>query len=102
PKPVNASAPSRVSLVDKPNRAVDSGPHSPLAAGSTRSQSGTKLALVSAHVRLALFTCWFAGCQSCARLAPTSVTYRPSVAFTAVLPLPNRSYAAPSRGLRSV
>ena len=28
-------------------------------------------------------------------------TYRPTLAFTAVLPLPNRSYAAPNRGVMS-
>ena len=33
---------------------------------------------------------------------PNLATYRPNVTFTAVLPLPNRSYAAPRRGARSL
>src|SRR5687767_2239954 len=56
----------------------------------------------SAHGRVAVFTVVRNGFRSF--LIPTlcsSATYRLTVAFTAVLPVPNRSYATPSLGLRS-
>src|SRR5262249_9651960 len=65
-----------------------------------KSQSGTKLLLPSVQVRVALLTMEFAGLfdrsKSSEKFPPSS--YRPTDALIAVLPLPNRSYAPPSRG----
>src|SRR5262249_5808715 len=76
-------------------------PHSPFARGLLRSQSGLKLALASAHVRLTLFTDAVIGLFALMSSTAITSTYRPSDALSAVLPLPNRSYDTPSRGFRS-
>jgi hypothetical protein len=61
-------------------------------------QSGTKLRFVSFQVRLVLgVKLADAGAVVVERRAGL---YRPSEAFTAVRPLPCRSYATPTRGFR--
>src|SRR5688572_10056596 len=72
-----------------PKFAVAQGPHSPFWAELNKSQSGLKLPLMSFQARLV-----------CVAAAPTgaglpvvaiTTTYLPMLAFSAVLPLPNRS-----------
>jgi hypothetical protein len=66
-------------------------PHSPLVARFARSQSGMWLPLASVQVRVALSTDRVTGLLSAATAIAVFPTYRPSDAFTAVLPLPKRS-----------
>src|SRR5438067_12808839 len=102
-----------------PKLVLLSGPHKspPLArlsccAGLSRSQSGTKLPLPSVHVRvtgggavncdelptiravglLAEYVLWFVAASR----------YLPAFTLSDVLPLPNRSYAMPKRGVMSL
>src|SRR5262245_57387230 len=85
----------------RPNAGFSMAPHSALAVGSARLQSGLKLRLLSVHVRAVLVEIAEIGLFARAVTLGSQVTYRPTVPFTAVLPLPNRSYAAPSRGSTS-
>ena len=57
--------------------------------------------LLSVHARETRFTEVVIGLFSLAISTPVFRTYRPSDTLSAVLPFPNRSYAAPSRGFRS-
>src|SRR5215218_6364456 len=82
------------------------------ASGFDRSQSGMKLLLVSVQLRVTEGLAKPAAAPPGTRndgfalgnrlptLAPCR--YLPRFTFTAVLPLPNRSYAAPIRGVRSL
>src|SRR5580704_16688504 len=93
-----------------PKFRLEIGPHSPLASGLRRLQSGTKFPLrgsptgkkLSFQTRLTWFTDAFTGLASEAIPVVRDSTYRPTLAFTAVLPFPNKSHAAPNRGSRSV
>src|SRR4051812_47826436 len=93
----------------EPNSTLLMPPHSPLAAGLVSTQSGVKLLFASAHVRVTLGLPNAAaappgmrsdGLALDARL-PTLAPWRylPALAFSAVLPVPNTSYAAPTRGV---
>src|SRR5262245_16745226 len=86
-------------------------PPAALAAGLVRSQAGTKFGLAASasekpgtlHVRVVLMTIRLTGLFNCT-MPPggSNARLRDSDALIAVRPLPNRSYAAPSRGLRSL
>src|SRR5438128_827297 len=88
-------------MIPLPKLALDNAPHSPLAATLERSQSGMKFPFVSVHLRLALLTAETIGLIKSLYPVVTACTYRPTLAFTAVLPVPNRSKATPTRGLMS-
>src|SRR3989442_13194363 len=102
PQPCNRSGSHLVIEPTVPSARFDSAPHSPLASTLDRLQSGAKLPLASDHVRFAVVTIALTGLSARATDVPTDCTYRPSDALSAVLPLPNRSYAAPSRGETSL
>src|SRR5688572_1164579 len=92
-----------------PKPAVSHGPHSPLAAGFTRSQSARPFRrrgsptgkVVSLTVRAVLVISALPGFTASAVLIPSWRTPRAIDAFTAVLPSPNTSYEKPTRGLKS-
>src|SRR5438046_1569105 len=85
-----------------PKFAFAMAPHSPLAAGLVMTQSGTKFLLASAHERVVVTTIRLTGLRPAAMpVAESPCTYLLRVAFSAVFPLPKRSYAAPRRGVRS-
>ena len=73
----------------------------PVQTKLDKSQSGTKLLLVSVQAVTEL-TGVVIGLLAAAALAFIWPTYRPSEAFTAVRPVPNTSYEAPTRGSRSI
>src|ERR1700755_1160887 len=92
-------------------------PHSPFGSGFVRSHSGAKFAplgvrvvvherftdgLLNPNVRLApgIRIDGFAPEARLPTLAPCR--YLPALTLSAVLPLPNRSYAAPTRGVMSL
>src|SRR6202163_1414206 len=82
-----------------PKLTFDSLPHSPLADTSVKLHWGTKSPLVSVHDRVALRAMFAAGLASRVKLVRFGPSrYRPMLALSAVLPLPNRSNAPPSRG----
>src|SRR5437879_6232622 len=76
-------------------------PHSPLARLLPRLPSRTKFPFVSFHVRAALTACDGIGLLDSGTSVPWPIEYLPHETLTAVLPLPNRSYAAPTRGRTS-
>ena len=55
---------------------------------------------MSFHVLVVLADMRAAGLVASASWEASGVTYFPTETFSAVLPLPKRSYAAPSRGVR--
>src|SRR5213594_2740109 len=63
-----------------------------------RSQSGLKLPFASVHVRMTVLATRPLGLLT---VAGAPRTYRATFALSAVLPLPYRSYATPSRGDKS-
>src|SRR5437764_15446407 len=75
--------------------------HSPLTAPFERSQSGTKLLLASFQTRAVCVTSVLAGLFAAAYRIESCSTPRLTLALIAVLPLPNKSYAAETRGLMS-
>ena len=75
--------------------------HSPLIAGSRRSQSGMKSPLRSVQPRFVLGFDAASGLFASAVLRISSPMYRPRLAFTAVLPVPNRSRITLPRGDQS-
>src|SRR5262245_33483705 len=88
-----------------PKSVLLSGPHSPLVTKFRRSQSGRKLPLASFHDRVALVTTRCAGFSPSPKMTFASLprsawpaTYLPKEPFSAVLPVPNRSYALPAGG----
>src|SRR5216117_2781059 len=95
----------------EPNSRVSICPHSPLRSGFVRLQSGTRFWLVSPHERLVdggkmpppppgIRSAGFAVYARLLTLAPCR--YFPRLTFSAVLPVPNTSYAAPIRGVMSL
>ena len=96
---------------DLPKFWLAQAPHSPLTAGVIRSQSGVKLPrrgsptgkVRSFQLRFVLVATRDAGCWSnpYAPYQLSAVGYRPRLNLSDVLPLPDRSYAAPNRGLMS-
>src|SRR4051812_29077013 len=101
PKPWMTSSAYRVTMLGFPKFVGLRAPHSPLATGLARSQSGTKSRLMSPHVRVAVFTDVFTGLFRLANPVASAATYRLMLALTAVLPFPNRSHEPPIRGERS-
>ena len=88
-----------------PKSVLLSGPHSPLVPKISRSQSGRKLPFASFHDRVAVVTTRCAGLSPSPKITFASLprsawpaTYLPNEPLSAVLPLPNRSYAMPTRG----
>src|SRR5262245_18707867 len=87
------------------------GPHSPLVAGSSRLQSGTKLRFVSVQDRFVVLTSRAVGFMFDVNVATVSVPpalrapynamYLFRLTFTAGFPSPNRSYATAATGSRS-
>src|SRR5438874_10471290 len=73
-----------------------------LVSGPSSDNCGMPSRLLSVHERVAEFTDVFSGLRRRANPTVDVCTYRLSVALIAVLPLPNRSYARPSRGDRSL
>src|SRR5689334_7167985 len=75
-------------------------PHSPLALMLAKSHCGVKSRLASVHDRVAfnaMFAAGFASRVNDVRFGPSR--YLPMLALSAVLPLPNRSNAPPTRGV---
>src|SRR5262245_59841769 len=102
PKPLTTSSAKRVTILGCPKSWAENAPHSPLATGLVRSQFGMKSPLVSFHVRSTVFTDVLNGLKSAVVGMFEASTYRPRDSLRAVRPSPNRSYAAPNRGLKSV
>src|ERR1700737_4829964 len=93
----------------RPNLLFEIGPQllsgGPFWLGFVKSQAGTDdpFPVGSFHDRVTLFTDVLKGLLSAAICAMCwRFTKRPNEAFSAVFPFPNRSYAAPNRGSRSV
>src|SRR5688572_9645517 len=85
-----------------PKSVLDHGPHCPCAAGFIRSQFGVRVSIVApVMVLVMLVEMKLAGAWLVAVCAPSCATPRVALNFTAVLPVPKRSYDAPTRGLRS-
>src|SRR5688572_6858439 len=78
-------------------------PHSPLASGFVKTHSGTKLRFASFQLRLVAVTSVLTGLGAPPRppVAPCPATYLLRLTLMAVLPVPNRSYEAPSFGVMS-
>src|SRR5262245_44917305 len=85
-----------------PKPVVNQGPHSPLATEVVRSHSGMPLRFRSVTVRATLVEIATAGFSASAVFSPSCTTPRAAEALTAVLPLPNRSYDAPTLGSTSL
>src|SRR5688572_31228439 len=87
----------------KPKFASASAPHSAFARGFVRSQSGVRSPSRSFHDRVVWLTRLLIGLVSAERpvSAPKLERYLLRLTLRTVFPLPNRSYAAPSRGDRS-
>src|SRR5579872_2470777 len=102
-QPVRRFGSHGVPVVGRPKFELESAPQmSPpvtvCAAGFVRSQSGTKLPLRSVHARVAVcVTPPVAGPDP----AASASTYLLMLTFTAVLPLPNKSYTLESFGVMS-
>src|ERR1044071_5371493 len=75
--------------------------HSPFASGFSRLQSGMLLRFESVTLMAVLVANAAPGLSASAVAIVSPATPRAADTFTAVLPLPNRSYAAPKRGLMS-
>src|SRR5437773_1405723 len=74
--------------------------HSPFAPRLTKSHCGRKSPFKSLHTRVVLVRVLRAGLARPAKVLMFGPSrYLPMLAFTAVLLLPNKSYAPPSRGL---
>src|SRR5262245_58745641 len=105
PEPLTTPSVHTVALgLFKPKLLTSAAPQvSPLplcAAGFDSTQSGTPLPL-SVQVRVVLVTDVAIGFAALAMATTWTLTYRPIDALMAVRPLPNTSYAAPTRGSRS-
>src|SRR5437868_6648565 len=78
-------------------------PHSAFLTGFARSQLTTKSLFRSVHARVVLTATRISGFKSRSVLvAEKASMYFPRFTFSAVLPFPNRSYAAPTRGVMSL
>src|ERR1044071_74200 len=71
-------------------------PHSPLDAKLGRSQLGTKSRVASVHDRFADVTDVVTGAMLELNVPELSSRYRPTDSFSAVRPVPVRSYETPS------
>src|SRR5262249_7543779 len=99
--------------LEVPNAKLLITPHSPLACGFFRSQSGMKLPLpitpvaglttptASTHGRLVFVAIAFDGDSVVNQPPPRPIRCPPEEAFSAVLPFATTSYATPTRGVRS-
>src|SRR5262245_39191933 len=86
----------------RPKLRLENAPHSPLASGFTRSQSGVKLRFASFHARVTEPVMRMSGLRrSPSRPISFAVGYLPSVNLTAVLPSPLMSYDPAMRGVSS-
>src|SRR5262245_29519773 len=109
PQPLSVFGSCRVVGSLSPNPLVSHAPHSPFARGSRRSQSGTLFSrrgsptgnVISLTVLATFVERATAGWMLSAVLIPSCATPRVALAFTAVLPLPNKSYDTPIRGFTS-
>src|SRR5712692_1231860 len=73
------------------------------AAELVRSQSGMKLRFPSVHARVVWVTVLAAGLAAAAIWSDARLCrYLLTLTFSAVLPLPNKSYTAPTCGVRSL
>src|SRR5688572_27089396 len=91
PQPFSSAGSNDVLLRAVPKLALENTPHSPLATGSSRLQSGTKLPLVSFQTRLVVESVASDATGLGASVSPVSPMpsrYLLSDTFTAVLPLP--------------
>src|SRR5579859_4957827 len=100
PQPCRIAGFHTVVVFTWPSGALNA-PHSPFAAVMVRLQSGMKFPLVSFHVRNALLTRVFNGLLAVAVAVDSLATYRPQLARSTLLPLPDRSHATPTRGSMS-
>src|SRR5918995_601658 len=91
PHPLIASSSYRVVTARPPKFWLAIAPHSPFAPRLARSQSGMRLLLVSAHVRLTLLIDVTIGLMDCVMVTDVLATNRPIENLSAVLPSPNRS-----------
>src|SRR4051812_1286537 len=80
-----------------PNVGVTHALHSPLAAGFSRLQSGMLLRFASVTLIAVLVANAAPGFNASAVAIVSPATPRAAETFSAVLPSPNRSYAAPKR-----
>src|SRR6266545_4115921 len=107
PKPSRNAGSYRRTMTDLPNVVLVMAPHSPLAARFLRSHCGIRsLAMpppapLSVHVRDADAVNPACGFLALAIVVISEMAYRPTATLSAVLPLPNTSKAAPSRGSTS-
>src|SRR5262245_27371203 len=105
PQPLTTSGSYCVApaVVDEPKFWLAIAPHSPLAPGSVRLQSGTKSRLPSVHARVVMLTRRLIGLwgRPNSPVLPWPATYLLRLTFIAVLPLPNTSTARPIFGVRS-
>src|SRR3979490_666035 len=76
-------------------------PHSWLSAGFDKSQSGIRFPFRSVHVRVVLLTDVTIGFTLSAYAVVTPCTKRPTLNFSAVLPVPKKTQGKPNRGLMS-
>src|SRR5438874_5990474 len=90
-----------VSGIALPNVGVSHGPHSPLAAELRKLHSAILLRFESVTLMAVLVTKDWPGLRALAVAIVSPATPRAADAFTAVLPLPKRSYETPKRGLMS-
>src|SRR5688500_17655116 len=109
PHPFMIAGSNEVAGLRLPNVGVSHTPHSPLAALSVSTQSGTQLLvrgspapnMLSFQVRAGELTRVVAGLLAAAVPIESCCTPRLALALSAVLPLPNRSKAIDTRGLIS-
>src|SRR5262245_6176367 len=86
-----------------PKPRSESGPHSPLDKELVKTHWGRRSPLLSVQVRVAVATALVTGSATRVNVrSEPPPRYRPRLTFTAVLPAPDRSYEAPSRGDTSV
>src|SRR6185436_5140547 len=102
PQPSSTSGFTRVVATVFPQLRFDHGPHSRFWFGFRKSHCAMRSPLGSVHVRVMLDTRVVAGfLMVYASPDHTPCRYCPMFTLTAVFPLPNRSYTALPRGVRS-
>src|SRR5215470_3277842 len=102
-QPLSVAGSCDVSGTALPKVGVSHGPHSPLVKGFSRLQSGMLLWFESVTLMAVLVANAVTepGLRAAAVAIVSPATPRAAETFSAVLPLPKRSYAAPNRGLMS-
>src|SRR5215475_11969565 len=102
-QPLSVAGSCCVSGTALPKVGVSHGPHSPLATGFWKLHCGmlSWLASVTLIAVLVANAVTDPGLRAAAVAIVSPATPRAADTFSAVLPLPNRSYAAPNRGLMS-